>query len=328
MQRRKDSDSYVKFLAVIDIIIRRSDEHNPVTVDQIKEYLSAIDYDFEIDSRAVKKYVQFYNDYYNEDVIVSYKQGRNNYFYFTNDVLDYMEAKAILDLVYSSDFFTQTTKQNYKKKLQSMFTVHYQSHFEKVLNAHMDKNASSDVFYKELEVISKAIVQGKKITFKYHKPSINEGVEKEHTLAPIDTYFSNNEYYLLCQGAKDREYLVMYRLDYIKDVKIIDEDFEITDYEKNLFERKLQMISYMYGEGEEESVTLEFNEELYPNMIDKFGKDIVPVVCGDGKYIVHVRTQVNSTFYSWVVGFGGKIQIVDPHQSNKFKTFLKQQFLL
>ena len=106
MQRRKDSDSYVKFLAVIHIIVRRSDKNNPVSVEDIKEYLGKLDYHFDLDSRAIMKYVQHYNSYHKDDVIVSYKKGRNNYFYFTNDVLDHMEAKAILDLVYSSDFFT------------------------------------------------------------------------------------------------------------------------------------------------------------------------------------------------------------------------------
>lgn len=62
MQRNKNSDSYIKFLAVIDIITNRSDEKNPLTVNDIKSYLDESDYSFDLDFHAVKKYVQYYND--------------------------------------------------------------------------------------------------------------------------------------------------------------------------------------------------------------------------------------------------------------------------
>lgn len=329
MQRNKNSDSYVKFLAVIDIIIKHSDRKNPLTISDIRNYLYAMKYNFDLDYRAVKRFVQYYNDYYNEDVIINYKEGRNNYFYFTNDVLDSMEAKAILDLVYSSDFFTNKTKENYKKKIQGMFTIHYQSYFNKVLNNNIQKNANSNVFYNELGLISEAIVNHKKINFKYHKPSITNEVEKEHTLAPIDTMFSNNVYYLLCQGARNPEDLLSYRMDYINDVQITNEDFALSPYEIEQFQRKLQMISYMYGEGQEEPVVLEFSEEVYPNMIDKFGKNLHPIAQANGCFRVSVRATINSTFYSWIIGFGGKIKIVDtPNQVQRFKDFLQQNFVL
>ncbi len=62
--RNKDSDSYIKFIAVIDIIIKYSDERYPLTVKDIQEKLYELDYDFYIDFRLIKKYVNNYNDYY------------------------------------------------------------------------------------------------------------------------------------------------------------------------------------------------------------------------------------------------------------------------
>ena len=163
----------------------------------------------------------------------------------------------------------------------------------------------------------------------YHKPSITNDVEKEHTLAPIDTMFNNNVYYLLCQGARNPEDLLSYRMDYINDVKVTDEEFALSSYEIEQFQRKLQMISYMYGDGQEEPIVLEFSDEVYPNMIDKFGKDLHPIAQGNGCFRVNVRATINSTFYSWIIGFGGKIRIVDtPNQVQRFKDFLQQHFIL
>jgi len=117
-KRNKNKNSYTLYIAVIDTIIKYSDDKHPLTVRDIQEKIYQLDSnnDFQLDYRLIKKFVKNYNDYYEDTVIVSYKKGRNNYFYYINTHLDTMEAKAIVDLVYSSDFFTLTAKENYKKK--------------------------------------------------------------------------------------------------------------------------------------------------------------------------------------------------------------------
>ena len=72
-----------------------------------------------------------YNNYCEDTIIKAYKEGRNNYFYYENPNLDLMEAKAIIDLVYSSHFFTLKTKENYKKRMQDLFSIHNQDLFSK-----------------------------------------------------------------------------------------------------------------------------------------------------------------------------------------------------
>ena len=159
-----------------------------------------------------------------------------------------------------------------------MFSLHYQGYFHKKLDLHIVKNENPQVFYQELEVITRAIQKKKKIRFCYQKPSLKQQNSGKITeLAPIDTVFSNNEYYLLCQGAKDPNTCIQYRLDYVKNVEIVkDSDVKFDDYQLNSFEKKLNNMTYMYGEGKIEVIELEFTPNVYSNMIDKFGKDIHP----------------------------------------------------
>ena len=131
MNRNKDHDSYIKYISVIDLIIKNSDEKNPITINQIQDLIYDKGYDFKIDFRIVKKFVENYNNYYEDTIIKAYKEGRNNYFYYENPNLDLMEAKAIIDLVYSSHFFTLKTKENYKKRMQDLFSIHNQAYFQK-----------------------------------------------------------------------------------------------------------------------------------------------------------------------------------------------------
>ena len=84
MKRNKDSNSYIKFIAVIDIIIKNSDEKHSMTVKDIQDKLYELQYDFHIDYRLIKKYVKYYNEYYEDTIIESYREGRNDYYYFVN----------------------------------------------------------------------------------------------------------------------------------------------------------------------------------------------------------------------------------------------------
>ena len=84
----------------------------------------------------------------------------------------------------------------------------------------------------------------------------------------------------------------------------------------------------MYGVGNLETIELDFDQSIYSNMIDKFGKHIKPYHVNENTYRVQIKHIINSTFYSWIIGFGGKIQIGgNEEQIQKFKTFLNQNFI-
>lgn len=143
-------------------------------------------------------------------------------------------------------------------------------------------------------------------------------------LASIDTVFSNNEYYLLCQGARNSNDCIQYRLDYIKDVEIIkDSSIYFSSTELENFHEKLKNMTYMYGEGSIEVIELEFKNYVYANIIDKFGKNINPHKINDNTYKIHIKHLINNTFYSWLIGFWGAIKISgNENQVQKFKDFL------
>ena len=66
---------------------------------------------------------------------------------------------------------------------------------------------------------------------------------------------------------------IQYRLDYVKNVEIVkDSDVKFDDYQLNSFEKKLNNMTYMYGEGKIEVIELEFTPSVYSNMIDKLVK--------------------------------------------------------
>ena len=72
--RNKDSDSYIKFIALIDIIIKYSDEKHPLSVKDIQDKIYELKYDFQINFTTIKNYITYYNNYYEDTMIEMFKK--------------------------------------------------------------------------------------------------------------------------------------------------------------------------------------------------------------------------------------------------------------
>ena len=67
MKRNKDKNSYLKFLAVIDILKTYSNKENPLSIVQIQNYFK--NQDFHLDYRLLDTYIHNYNEYYDDTII-------------------------------------------------------------------------------------------------------------------------------------------------------------------------------------------------------------------------------------------------------------------
>lgn len=61
-----------------------------------------------------------------------------------------------------------------------------------------------------------------------------------------------------------------------------------------------------------QNVRLKCDTSMMKVMIDRFGKSINTAVYEKGGFIADVMVSVSPTFFGWVFGFGGKIQILEP----------------
>ena len=74
----------------------------------------------------------------------------------------------------------------------------------------------------------------------------------------------------------------------------------------------------MFG-GEQEKVTIRFENSLLDTVIDKFGVGFGAEYVPDGEnhFVVTTNVSVSDQFYAWVCGFGTKAKIVAPEQVAK-----------
>lgn len=171
----------------------------------------------------------------------------------------------------------------------------------------------------------------RKITFKYLKYNINDvhtQVERRkgaiYKVSPYKLLINDGNYYLLAfdDHAQDMR---TYRIDRMKEVKVIDEPREGAEAFSAIdMETYTQRVFSMYG-GTQQRVSIQFINPLLDTAIERFGtgKDVFYRPEDEKHFVVTADVEVSDQFYGWLCGFGRRVKIISPTSAaEEFKAYL------
>ena len=87
------------------------------------------------------------------------------------------------------------------------------------------------------------------------------------------------------------------------DIVTMPDDFDIENYTKEVF--------FMFP-GEKVLVDLRCDNSLMKTMVDRFGEDVTTLAYDMTSFRVQTEVSASPTFFGWVFGFNGKVQILAP----------------
>lgn len=110
---------------------------------------------------------------------------------------------------------------------------------------------------------------------------------------------------------KKKSKVINFRVDRIaskpeildKDIIPVPDDFDIENYTKEVF--------FMFS-GEKVLVDLRCDNSLMKTMVDRFGEDVTTLAYDMTSFRVQTEVSASPTFFGWVFGFNGKVQILAP----------------
>ena len=109
--------------------------------------------------------------------------------------------------------------------------------------------------------------------------------------------------------------VVKFRVDRITDISerrikyhYKPEDYNVANFSKKVFS--------MY-EGVDTTVVLRCKNEVMNEIVDRFGKNVISKPYDANTFLAKINVSVSPTFFAWVFGFSGKIQIVSPEKVKK-----------
>lgn len=310
----------LKLLHLLDILEKDTDEDHPISMPELQRKLSERGIDSE--RKSIYRDIKALEDFGIE--ISGYEQNRQGYFLLSRD-FDLSELRFLMDAVLSSRCITIKKSKELIAKLEGLTSRHLAKQLSK--NRDIDKRIkhSNEEFYYNIDKISRAISEDKKILFQYYE--YNKAKEKIlrrdghiYKLSPYDLVWNEDFYYVI--GIHDNhDNFTNYRIDRMHHIDIGDstrrllEDFQAkgifyntTDYMKRTFK--------MYG-GELTNVELKFSNELINVVIDRFGKESNISEMDNDHFKLTAEVNAGEGFLLWILQFGEKVQILYPEALRK-----------
>lgn len=181
----------------------------------------------------------------------------------------------------------------------------------------------NEQIYYIVDTINDAINEGKQISFQYYdysglKKKVLKNKGEVYKLSPYKLLWSGDYYYVIGYSEKKSK-VINFRVDRIAATPMIlkeqalpmPNDFDFENFTKEVF--------FMYS-GEEVAIELCCDNSLMKTMIDRFGEDVKTLAYDMTSFRLITEVSASPTFYGWLFGFGGKVQILAPeHIKNQYK---------
>ncbi|MBE6774494.1 MAG: WYL domain-containing protein [Clostridia bacterium] len=306
----------LKLLYIKQYLEKYSDEDNLVKADELLEMLSEKGIDCErksiySDISALKNYgVDISND----------KRG---YRILARD-FELPELRLLMDAVQAANFISAKKSKELISKICNLCSKHQAKILEKQVYIDNRNKCTNEEIYYNIDLINKAILQKKKISFTYIKRVIDEEnkeivrEEKELTVSPYALIWSNDHYYLVSNNSK-YDNLMHTRIDRMKKVEITSEpsrDFsEVSPYGKFFDSADYSGKLFNMFSGDTRKLVLRCKDSILEEMIDRFGDECKirkSVADKQEQFTLETKCVYSEGLVSWLMQFGDKVQVISP----------------
>lgn len=305
----------LKLLYLIEILKHGTDEDHPMSAQEICRELD------KCGVSAERKSIYSDIDYlmnYGYDIIYT-RVPKPGYFLASRE-FETPEIYLLCDAIRTAKFITPKKSRELVQKLQNMLSTYQMAGLETGLYISADLKCRNEEIFYNIDAISRAIAEKKKISFKYGVHTLNENREvvvkyKQHVISPYAQTWQDDHYYLL--GNYDKyDNIIHFRIDRIRSVSILDEKarpfsevseykeiFDVADYTRGLFN--------MFG-GKTENIELKCEISLLEQIIDRFGVGIFVRNVTDTHFSFSVKAVASEAFITFIMNFGNRIEIIGP----------------
>lgn len=316
-----------RILYLKEILEKYTDDEHPLTTSQIVQLLEK-DYSLTVHRTTIPKDIAMLVLYGMD--IVTVKSTQTKYFLGERS-FEIPELTLLIDAVIASKFITTSKSERLIEKLIGLTSVHAAKKLKRNMYVTDRIKPENEHIYYIIDAINEAINRNRQITFQYYEYS---GLKKKvlrhkgeiYKISPYHLVWNGDFYYVV--GFSDKHgKIVSFRVDRIasaptllqEEAAPIPTDFDLAKYTKKVF---------AMFDGETMTVELRCDNSLMKIIIDKFGEDVTVLAYDMTSFRLIVDVSVSPTFYGWLFGFCGKIQILGPeHIKQEYVRLVEQAYL-
>lgn len=306
----------LKLLYIKDYLEKNSDEDHPVSVEILSDMLE--EKGISCERKSIYSDVKALKEYGVD--IASVKKPVSGYAVLSRE-FEVPEIRLLIDAVQAADFITPKKTRELIDKIGSLCSFHQSKTLHKQVYIDNRVKCTNEEIYYNIDVLSRAIQQRKKVSFIYYKRKINDGEkvifsdEREFTVSPYALIWSNDHYYLVSNNEK-YDNLMHTRIDRMKKVQITEETArnfsEVSEY-KNYFDvADYSSKSFNMYSGDTQRLVLSCDNSILEEIIDRFGTEGIRADKDESRFILSSQCVISEGLASWVMQFGNKAQVIEP----------------
>ena len=295
-------------LRIAEILHKRTDVDHPLTQAQIIDILSR-DYGIDIKRKAVSENVSCLRQ-----IGMEIEQTRAGIYLLSREFED-VELRLLIDGVLSSRYIPQNHSKELINKLCAQSNNYFKKSVKHIYSIKDWEKTNNKALFFNVEMISDAIENGKKIKFKHNRYGTDKKMRviSEHIVSPYQMILKNQRYYLMSHSQKWDD-ITFFKLDHITDIEILDEPSlsirDIKGYEGGIDYASISnSLPYLFAE-KIQSVTCIIDEWVIDHMVEWFGS-AVEMSERDGKYRAVVKVSCKAFKY-WALQYVNGVEVVSP----------------
>lgn len=305
-----------RILYLQKILLERTDEEHPLTTTQLIEILSK-EYGISAHRTTISKDITALQEFGLDVIMIHSTQCK---YFVGSRKFELPELKLLIDAVESSKFITKRKSDVLIQKIHTLASIGQVSKLKRNNYVANRVKPDNEQIYYIVDTINTAINEGRQISFQYYdytglKKRVLKNKGEVYKLSPYKLLWNSDYYYVIGYSEK-REKIISFRADRIAAAPVIlkenalpvPDDFDIENFTKEVFS--------MF-QGDKVTVVLRCDNSLMKTMIDRFGEDVTALAYDMTSFKLITDVSASQTFFGWVFGFGGKVQILAPEEVRK-----------
>lgn len=301
----------LKLVKIWEILSQETDEENPMSTMELLNKLSEIG--IVCDRRTLYADIDALNECGYE---ILCRRSSNNMYYVKDRKFSIAEIRIMMDAVQAAGFITEMQTEMFVEKLAFLAGSRRGEALKDNIVAFNDTKTDNPSIYTNVETITEAIHNNKKVKFTYfdfdnnHK-RVYRKEGKFYYINPYALVMDNDNYYFLGYDIFHSN-MMHYRVDRMDAVQVSRHDKEgIKEFNKfDIKKHKKQLFGMFGGEGQE--VRFRIDKSLLDVVFDVFGVDTKFTVLNDSMYEFKAEVQLSPQFFGWCCSFGDKLKVIAP----------------
>ena len=306
-----DKYAKIRLLHIAKILFEKTDEDHYLSTPQILEILEK-EYGIPTHRTTIPADITTLQEFGMDIQTIRSAQTRYN---LLSREFDYAELKLLIDAVASSKFISKSKSEKLTAKIATLAGQNKAEELKRNISVERRIKTDNEKVLFIIDAINDAINHGKKIRFQYFEYNVNKERNPRfdgyyYRISPYRLVWNGDYYYVV--GCKDKyTTLSSYRIDrMVSTPEIMDEDIAPLPIDFDM-DHYLNTMYHMFS-TERKRVELICSNDVMDAIIDRFGEDVETDLYDEEHFKANIEVAVNNIFFTWVVGFGGKVYIQGP----------------